>query len=289
MEVRKLNTMKKAFFILVLLLGLLPIHNISAQNVLDGLYPKEHVANRKPIPYAHVREADVLWAKKIWRVIDLREKINLTMYYPVTPIDDRMNLIDLLLYGVEFEGLTAYTTNDDEFKVPMTWEQVSSKMGAEADTTFVEDPETGELVEKIVGGTIRSNEVKQVMLKEIWFFDRNYSRMDVRIIGMCPIRESVQETDGEERVRKEQVFWIYFPEARDLFARHEVFNPQNDAQRRTFDDIFNKRYFGSYIYQESNVYNNRQIEAYAAGMEAMMESERIKLQLFNIEHDMWEF
>jgi len=220
----------------------------------------------------------------------LREKINLTMYYPVTPIDDRMNLIDLLLYGVEFEGLTAYTTRDDEFKVPMTWEQVSSKMGAEADTTFVEDPETGELVEKIVGGTIKSNEVKQVMLKEIWFFDRNYSRMDVRIIGMCPIRESVKESEGgEERVIKEQVFWIYFPEARDLFARHEVFNPQNDAQRRTFDDIFNKRYFGSYIYQESNVYNNRRIEAYAAGMEAMMESERIKIQLFNIEHDMWEF
>ncbi len=281
--------MKKIFFILLVLIGCLPVQKLTAQNVLDGLYPKEHVANRKPIPYAHVREADVLWAKKIWRIIDLREKINLTMYYPVTPIDDRMNLIDLLLYGVQFEGLTAYTTGNDEFKVPMTWEQVSTAMGAASDTTMVQDPETGEYVEKIVGGTMRSNEIKQIMLKEIWFFDRNYSRMDVRVIGLCPIREYAKETGGEESIIKEQVFWIYFPEARDLFARHEVFNPQNDAQRRTFDDIFNKRFFGSYIYKESNVYENRRIEAYAAGMEAMMESERIKLQLFTIEHDMWEF
>lgn len=281
--------MKKLFFILVLFIGFIPFEDVDAQNVLDGLYPKEHVANRKPIPYAHVREADVLWAKKIWRIIDLREKINLTMYYPLNQMDDRMNLIDLLMYGIQYEGLTAYGTNDDEFKVPMTWEQVSEAMGAVSDSTWVTDPETGQMDLKVVVGDIKSDEIKQIMLKEIWFFDRNYSRMDVRIIGLCPIREYVRETGGQEQLRKAQVFWIYFPEARDLFARHEVFNPHNDSQRRTFDDIFNKRFFGSYIYKESNVYNNRRIEDYAAGMEAMMESERIKQELFNIEHDMWEF
>ncbi|TAJ13546.1 gliding motility protein GldN [Marinilabiliaceae bacterium JC017] len=282
--------MKKLFFILIVLLSFADNGEVNAQNVLDGLYPKEHVANRKPIPYAHIREADVLWAKKVWRIIDLREKINLPLYYPTRPMDDRFSLIDLLLSGIQYEGLTAYSANfEDEFKVTMTYEQVAGKMGAVADTSQIKNADTGLWETKIVGGEVRSEEVKQFLVKEMWFFDRNYSRMDVRIIGICPIREFIKDDGGEGRVLKKQVCWIYFNEARDLLARHEVFNPKNDAQRRTFDDIFIKRYFGSYIVRESNVYNNRNIETYTAGMEAMMESESIKNSIFTMEHDMWEF
>jgi gliding motility associated protien GldN len=284
--------MKRLFFILIVLVSFTGIENLSAQEVNKELYTKDHVPNRKPIPYAHIREADVLWAKKIWRIIDLREKINLPMYYPTTQMDDRYSLIDLLIYGIKFEGLTAYSTKTtDEFQKPLTAEQVEREMGAVADTQYIRNVDTGLLEEKVVGGEVRSTEIKQIMLKEIWFFDRNYSRMDVRIVGMCPIREYVKESaDGQDgQVIQQQAFWVYFPEARNLLARHEVFNPRNDAQRRTFDDIFIKRYFGSYIYRESNVYNNRRIENYTAGMEAMMESERIKNSMFNLEHDMWEF
>ncbi|WP_439182917.1 gliding motility protein GldN [Carboxylicivirga taeanensis] len=282
--------MKRIFFILIVLVGLGAADTLHAQEVNTELYTKDHVENRKPIPYAHVREADVLWAKKIWRIIDLREKINLPMYYPTTRMDDRYSLIDLLIYGITYEGLTAYSTKtEDEFQVPLTVEQVNREMGAVADTTMIRNAETGMYEEKVVGGEVRSTEIKQIMLKEIWFFDRKYSRMDVRIIGLCPIREYIEGDGGQGQVRKSQTFWIYFPEARGLFARHEVFNPRNDSQRRTFDDIFIKRYFGSYIYKEANVYNNRRIESYTAGMEAMMESERIKEEIFNKEHDMWEF
>ncbi|MCU4174484.1 gliding motility protein GldN [Carboxylicivirga sp. N1Y90] len=284
--------MKRLILILLIFIGLGAADLAIAQQVQTELYSKDHVPNRRPIPYAHIRESDVLWAKKIWRVIDLREKINLPMFYPTTQMDDRMSLIDLLMYGIKYEGLTAYSTStDDEFQVALTLEQVMREMGAKKDSQYVKNPDTGMEELKVVELDVRSTEVKQVMLKEIWFFDRNYSRMDVRIIGMCPIREFVKEgTDGEDgQVIQQQAFWIYFPEARGLLARHEVFNPRNDAQRRTFDDIFIKRYFGSYIYRESNVYNNRRIENYAAGMEAMMESERIKSSMFQLEHDMWEF
>jgi len=282
--------MKRLFFILIVLVGFSAVDVAKAQEVNTELYTKDHVPNRKPIPYAHVREADVLWAKKIWRVIDLREKINLPMYYPTTQMDDRYSLIDLLMYGIKYEGLTAYSTDTpDEFQKALTPEQVDQAMGAVADTQYVENIETGLLEEKVIGGEIQSTEIKQIMLKEIWFFDRKYSRMDVRIIGMCPIREFVSGDNADAEVRVSQAFWVYFPEARDLFARHEVFNPRNDAQRRTFDDIFIKRYFGSYVYKEANIYNNRRIEDYTAGMEAMMESERIKQSIFEKEHDMWEF
>ncbi|MCT4646880.1 MAG: gliding motility protein GldN [Carboxylicivirga sp.] len=284
--------MKRLFFILTVLIGLgnLNMTEVSAQEVNTELYTKDHVPNRKPIPYAHVREADVLWAKKIWRVIDLREKINLPMYYPTTQMDDRYSLIDLLMYGIQFEGLTAYSTKtEDEFQVPLSLDQVMREMGAVSDTQQVRNAETGLYEDKVIEGEVRSTDIKQIMLKEIWFFDRKYSRMDVRIVGMCPIREYVSSENGEGEVRVSQTFWIYFPEARGLLARHEVFNPRNDAQRRTFDDIFIKRYFGSYIYKEANIYNNRRIEDYTAGMEAMMESERIKQSIFEKEHDMWEF
>jgi len=282
--------MKRLFFILLVLVGFGAVDYTQAQEVNAELYTKDHVPNRKPIPYAHVREADVLWAKKIWRVIDLREKINLPMYYPTTQRDDRYSLIDLLIYGIQYEGLTAYSTKtDDEFQVPLTLDQVMREMGAVSDTQQVRNAETGMYEDKVIEGEVRSTDIKQIMLKEIWFFDRNYSRMDVRIVGVCPIREYVKDDGGEGNVIQSQAFWIYFPEARNLFAKHEVFNPRNDAQRRTFDDIFIKRYFGSYIYKEANVYNNRRIEDYTAGMEAMMESERIKTSIFDLEHDMWEF
>lgn len=282
--------MKKIVFVLVIFTAFSMAGTLKAQNVLDGLYPKEHVANHKPIPFAHIREADVMWAKKIWRIVDLREKINLPLYYPVTPMDDRYSLIDLLLYGIQYEGLTAYSNKDDEFKIPITWEQVKQEMGAVNDTNMVKNPDTGQWEQKVIGGTIRSDEVKQILLKEIWFFDRNYSRMDVRIIGLCPIREFERsDSNGGGQIVKKQVFWIYYPEARPLFASHEVFNPKNDAQRMTFDDVFLKRYFGSYIIKASNVYNNRRIEDYTAGMDAMMEAEKIKNSIFNMEQDMWQF
>ncbi|MBK3517559.1 type IX secretion system ring subunit PorN/GldN [Carboxylicivirga marina] len=283
--------MKRLFFILIVLVGFGAADVANAQEVNTELYTKDHVPNRKPIPYAHVREADVLWAKKIWRVIDLREKINLPMYYPTTQMDNRYSLIDLLIYGIKYEGLTAYSTStEDEFQVALTLDQVMREMGAVSDTQQIRNAETGLYEDKIIEGKIQSTDIKQVMLKEIWFFDRKYSRMDVRIIGLCPIREFVPSDAGENaQIRKTQAFWIYFPEARGLFARHEIFNPRNDAQRRTYDDIFIKRYFGSYIYKEANVYDNRGIEEYTAGMEAMMESERIKQSIFEKEHDMWEF
>ncbi|MGQ1787931.1 MULTISPECIES: type IX secretion system ring protein PorN/GldN [unclassified Saccharicrinis] len=282
--------MKKLFFLLIMLVALVGNSAVKAQNVLDGIYPPEHVQNRKPIPYPHVREADVMWAKKVWRIVDLREKINLPLYYPINTMDNRFSLIQLLMHGIQYEGLSAYSTKyEDEFKVEMTLDQVMYEMGAVGDTMEVRQDD-GTFVEKVVAGELRPEEVKQILVKEVWFFDRNYSRLDVRIIGLCPIREySKSSGGGEEQIAKKQTFWIYFPQARDLFARNEVFNTKNDAQRRTFDDIFMKRYFGSYIVRESNVYNNRTIDQYAVGMEAMLESERIKMDIFNFEHDLWEF
>src|SRR5690554_3452336 len=253
---------------------------------LDNIFEKEHMQNRRPVPYPSLREADILWSKRVWRIIDLREKINLPMYYPIQKKEDRMNLVSVLMEGVQYHGLPAYSITNDEFKVEIGYAQVQEAMGAVEEVTMVINPDSGEEEEITSTRDPRIEEVKQIMVKEVWYFDRNYSRMDVRIIGLCPIREFLDEANEPQ---KRQTFWINYEEARDILARHEVFNSTNDAQRRSFDDIFIKRFFGSYIVQETNMYQDRPIESYAVGIEAMLESERIKNEIFNFEHDLWEF
>lgn len=286
--------MKKTLLFVLGLSVLLSNSNLLAQDNITEVYVKEHIPNKKPVPYPHVREADVLWAKIIWRVIDLREKMNMPLYYPIKPIDNRWNLISLLLYGIDNEGLTAYNTDDplNEFKVPLTKEGVDAQMGAKTDTLKVTDPTTGQIETKVVKKDRLTDEVKQVMVKEKWFFDRQHSTMQVRIIGLCPIRLHNKEDESgnpTDVLEKRQTFWIYYPEARNILANHEIFNRYNDAQAVSFDDFFFQRRFSSYIFKETNVYNNRAIQEYTSGIETLYESERIKESLFNMEHDLWEY
>jgi len=150
----------------------------------------------------------------------------------------------------------------------------------------------GMMTDTTIQNDRRLDEIKQILVKEKWFFDSNNSVMNVRIIGLCPIRiYNVLDESGmpSDVIRKQQTFWVYFPEIRPLLARHEIYNGNNDAQRMSYDDFFMQRRFSSYIFGESNVYANRKINSYALGMDALLEGERIKEWLFNVEHDMWEY
>jgi gliding motility associated protien GldN len=141
------------------------------------------------------------------------------------------------------------------------------------------------------------DQVSRLMIKEKWFFDRRYSTMQVRIIGICPMKVSMRMIEdpvtGEEintgDISRQPLFWVYYPEIRYYLAKQEVFNPLNDAQRVSYDDLLSQRRFSSYIYKMSNVHDNRNITEYAKGMDAMFEAERLKYQLFEFEHDLWEY
>ena len=281
---------KLAIFVLIFSLFVVCKTNTVKAQVLDGVYEKEHVPSRRPVQYYNLREADVMWKKRIWRIIDLREKINHPLYFPIDRIGDRMSLIDLLLWGINNEGITPYETVDDRFLVPMTRAQIDDAFDAGEMTTMVQDAETGELTEQTITTEKNLSEIKQYMLKEDWFFDNQRSVMDVRIIGICPIRLYFKEEDLDQTdLQQKQVFWIYFPEARRILANHEIFNPFNDAERKTFDDIFFKRLFNSYTSQESNVYDDRRIGDFAIGLEALLEAEKIKYELFKMEVDLWAY
>lgn len=253
---------------------------------LDGVYQKVHIAESKVTRYASLREADVMYSKRIWRKIDLREKINLPLSYP------KSKLIDVIMDAVIAGELPAYSPvssgpqdDGDEFKVPMTPEEVAA-IGARTDTIDVEDPITGEVRKEITNTTLNRDDVVAYRIKEDWVFDKQRSIFEPRIIGIAPIillRNSTGEVMGET-----PIFWVHFEQARQVLANAEVFNRFNDGQRFSFDDLFVQRMFNSYIIKESNVYNRR-IQDYVTGLDALQEAQRVKDELILYEHDLWEF
>lgn len=288
--------MKKSLFILTIC-SLSFLGAFAQQNVLDGVYVKEHTLTRRVIPYAYLREADVMWSKRIWRFVDLKEKINLPLAYPLShSIRDRKNLIDLVMDAIEEGTLTAYSpygengTPDDEFTLPMTQDELKKIGGSGIDTVQMTRPDPPyDTYDTVIQRTFSRDNVIGYRIKEDWFFDKQRSVIEPRIIGFAPIIYAVNDK-GEKREGniKTPIFWIYYPEARKLLANTEVFNRSNDAERRSFDDIFQKRMFSSIITKESNVYD-RNIEAYYQGLNALLESDRIKDEITNLEHDLWEF
>ena len=263
----------------------------TAQTVLDGAYIKEHTKTKRVVPYAHIREADVMWARRVWREIDLREKINHPLYYPVTPISDRKSLFDVIRQALLTDGsITAYSAgalgDEDEFKKALLPSELKD-MFLRVDTQLTEDPDNpGEFLQVVQEIPLESADVKRYRIKEDWVFDKQRSSMDIRIIGIAPMREKIGD-DGESK-GFQTLFWLYFPECRYVFANWDVFNRENDAERRSYEDLFWKRQFSSTIIKWSNVYD-RSINQYRTGLDALLEGEEIKQSLFEFEHDLWNF
>jgi gliding motility associated protien GldN len=187
------------------------------------------------------------------------------------------------------EVTSLYNVNllDDEMTIPITAFEVDDKLGGKVDTFDVVDPVTGAVEQNIVETEADLGEIKQYFVKEQWFFDKKHSSMQVRIIGIAPVRVYKHPETGLPA--RTATFWVYYPELRDALARNEVFNPNNDTHRISFDDLFLQRRFGSIILSQSNVYDNRRIGMYETGRMALLEAEKVKEWLMTVEHDMWEY
>ena len=277
--------MKKVIFLIAGLFIFLAFSVDTKAQVLNGVYIAHNTSERKPIPYQYLRESDVMWTKIIWRRLNLTEKMNHPLYFPTIDIEGRKSLIQLIMWGIKNKSLTAFATH--EFSSQVTLSEIDERFGASIDTLWEPDEETGELMPLITKNQANYGDVKELLIKEMWFFDKQRSVMEVRIIGVCPIRVYYKDDDLEQTDAKfKKLFWVYYPEARNIFANQPVYNPQNQGAEITFDDVFFKRIFSGYVYQESNVYNDRTIIEYTTGLEVILESERIKEKIFNYEHDL---
>ncbi len=317
--------------------------NIPAEGVIDGIYIQEHIPTKRLVPYEFVREADVMFSKRIWRSIDMREKINHSMYYPLDEFTGNQDWVknttrwslwtvirthilkgDLVMFDNENpDNIGSF--DGDLFKYPV---QLAPGKSYETDTTFKDnvlrligqkkdkmnpdgtpmvktDPLTGEpltrknpvtgIEEQIQEDPeirwYKSEDIVEYRLKEDWFFDKERSQFDVRILGLAPVVYDADRNDKGEITNikgKKILFWLYFPHCRFVFVNYNVYNPKNDAQWMSFDDLFQKRQFNSTIYKQSNTFD-RTIDTYRSGIDALYESQKITEEFRNFEHDLWHF
>jgi len=268
------------FALMVLMLSVTAAKSQTMNNApLDGAYEHKDRPPQIAMAYPYLREADVMWEKRVWRVIDVREKQNLPFKNPIEPF------IKILIDGINSGEITAYGSNNiDSFGAPMTIADVN-KIGAGTDTISVVDT-SGNEQRKVVNKVLDYNKITKFRLKEDWVFDKQRSMMIVRILGIEPVLDVFNE-DGSLR-GETPMFWIYYPDIRKVLVTHEIFNNENDAMKLSWDDLFEARMFSSYIFKESNVYDRR-IQDYATGIDGLLESDRIKNDIFAYEHDVWSF
>ncbi len=246
----------------------------------DGAYDEETVSEKGIIEYDHIRDSDVFWKLRVWRVIDVREKMNLPFKYP------KEMFIDVLRDAAIEGRISVYDPIDDEFTRKFTTEEVAAIGGGQPDTVYVVDPITLEEKMEVVTREFDPAKVTKYRLKEDWIFDMETSTLVVRILGVAPVMEVV---DDQGNYRGDQpLFWVYYPEARTVLSEFQVFNPKNGGARSSWEDLFEMRYFASYIIKRDNVYDRR-IQDYLVGADALYESDNVTNEIFDFEQDLWEY
>ncbi len=253
--------------------------NEDEQGPLDDVVDKRTIVEKRVLPYDHIREADLFWEKRIWRVIDVREKMNLPWAYPERPF------FTILMEAAEAGEITVYDAENDKFTAPLDPNEVAS-MGASIDTVTTFDPVTYEEKIQIVTNEINPEDVKRFRVKEIWFFDEESSTLQVRILGIAPLLD-VKDENGNFKYEK-PMFWVYYPGAREMLARERVFNYGNDASPMSWEDLLEMRFFASFVYKESNVFDQR-LQDYLSGVDLLLEGRNIEAEIFNFEHDLWSY
>jgi len=249
---------------------------------LDDVVRRTMIFENRVLPYDPLREADIPWERRMWRVIDVREKINLPFTYPIQPF------FTIIADAAQSGEIKVF--KDELFKEMMTPDDVTGVLNS-VDTVLIFNPDTYEDEVRIVNNPVNPEDIKKYRVKEMWFFDKESSRMQVRILGVAPIKDTYDETTGEFKYAI-PIFWVYYPEAREALSRYSVFNEYNDAAPGTWYDLFEQRRFSSYIYKQSNVLDYRLDDFYQNeedGVDRLMESDRIKSELFNWEHDLWSY
>lgn len=250
---------------------------------IDGVVKRNLIDESPVVEYDHVREADAVWERKLWRIIDVREKMNIPFRSPHKPF---FNILKELA-----ENGDVAVFKDEFFREPMTIEEIEKQL-YRIDTTTVFDYDTYEEKVTVVRNDVNWNDIRQFRLKEVWYFDKELSVMKCRILGISPILDEYNPETGEYKYSL-PLFWIYYPEAKDHFARIRVESDYNEISPLSWYDLFEQRYFASYIMKRSNMLDLRIEDIYRGyereGIDQLMESDRIKAELFNFEHDLWEY
>lgn len=254
----------------------------------DGVYDVTPHVNI-PLQWQTIHnESDIMYKKRIWREIDTRQKQNVAFRYQGDEYTGGGMFIEILLDAVKKGKLMAYSTSDDRFTTPLSKEQIIEMVSGKLDTTYITDLQTDQQVMKVSRREFNPDAVTKFRLKEDWIFDRNLGRMVVRIIGLAPMLDKYSDDDNRY-LFSYPMFWVFYPDLRPTLAQYEVFNPENDVARMTWDEFFENRYFSSYVTKVSNPFDKNFNQLGLQGTDALYEGQRVSEDMFNKEHDMWVY
>lgn len=295
----------------VLLIGavsLLPASMLAQANILNAKLPQEigvrteaqkELDNDAPLEYGYVEDRDILWSKTIWETIDLDERVNFPLYYPTDTIDigsDRRSLYDVLVKNIK-KGRLEEIYVDSYFTEKRKFSDLESTLKKKDTTDYgFEQLNAGEELsaEYINERELSAADIEEYRIKGMWYFDKRQGELKYRLLGIAPVAPDVNFIDDESmdlNDAKVELFWVWYPAARQILHEAKVFNQRNSAQPISFDMLLNARRFNGVIYREDNVHGDRKVNDYIAdnALFQLLESKRIKEVIRDREQDMWSY
>ena len=283
---------RKLFYTVVIAL-LVTSYTSAQSNLLNatkveqiGKQTKEKIAadNDSPLAYGYIDDRDILWSKVVWEFVDLNQKINLPYYFPIDTANisnDRRSLFDTLLKGIR-RGDLKNVYSDSFFTSKIT--------GSEIDEKLVNIRLNGDYPDTF---RIQTQDIEGYMMKGMWYFDKRLGELKYRLLALAPMGKDVL-TLGLPDIEDEELyelFWVFYPSARNILHKAKVFNPKNVSQPISYDHLLNARRFSSVIVREENMYGNRKIADYIRGnsLFQLLEADRIKESIRDKEIDMWNY
>jgi gliding motility associated protien GldN len=261
----------------------------------DNAIERNLIKDRIPLAYEHIREDDAVYMQRVWRELDVHEKMNLPFVYKADGDMGNQRFIYILLNAIKNDSITAFSPNDDRFTTPMPFSDIIKGLVGGVKTISVPnlqlDPDgsKGLMRDTMIVDEFNPDKIERYWIKEDWVFDKESSRMQVRILGIAPLK-TVTNDDGSFRAVT-PIFWVYYPDLRPIFAKHEVYNGKNFGARMSWEELFESRMFASRIIKSTvNNPNDLAIAEYIKDpILALLEGENMKERIFNYEQDLWSY
>lgn len=262
----------------------------------DNAIERNLVKDRIPLAYEHIREDDAAYMQRVWREIDVHEKMNLPFVYKAEGDLGNQRFIYILLNAIKNDSITAFSSEDDRFTTPLTYQDIAKnlvgipKVISVPDLKNDPDGSKGLMRDTTITEEFNPDKIERYWIKEDWVFDKESSRMQVRILGIAPLKTIKNESDDSFR-DVTPIFWVYYPDLRPIFARHDVYNGKNFGARMSWEELFESRMFASRIIKSTvNNPNDEFIKSYVKDpILALLEGENMKERIFNYEQDLWSY
>ena len=265
--------------------------------VKKSLRPDEAVETtvlkeRTPLAYEHLRADDAMYRHKIWREIDTREKLNLPFRYSANENNGNQRFISILLKAIDDSAVTVFSNIDDRFTTPMTKNEVAKAIGGDSIPVPQYDSLGNQIGVIYKRAEINLDSFYKFRIKEEVIFDKESSRLFWRILGIAPVKNII--TSMGVNLGESELFWVYYPDMRPVFAKYEVYNGKNFGARMSWEELFEGRMFYGRIIKSSidNPYDSY-IKDYKGLADntilQLLEGENIKEKIFNYEQDLWSY